>query len=666
MNSMDAAPTPDNETGRLKALQGYGILETGPAADFDALVHFIASVCGTPMAAIVLLDQDRQWFKASVGLPMKQTDRRLAFCAHAIVSPDRPFVVSDATLDERFADNPLVTGDPHMRFYAGVPIVTPEGFALGTICVMDREARELSPLQLKALTVAAQLVMTLIEHNFTSVQLALAKQTADAVERERVAMTEYLNRVEDERVRVANELHAEASRRAQFQSELAYAQKHDPLTTLPNSREFMNDLELAFTALRKGPRVASRVFSVYVVHIDHCRQVNDSFGKKAGDNLLIQCAERLLDVVQETDIVARLDSDAFAIIAFDTSTAEATTSIARKIRTAFRTPWHLGQIDSVITASVGVAIAGDHYSSAEHILRDATIAMYHSKEHGRDRYTLFQESFGAVFQSRVELDRTLSQALVNNEFRLVYQPIVALASDTGRLEGFEALMRWEHPLGTLVPPTAFIPAAEESGLIVPLGAWALKTACLALRSWRTGSGRSGRMLQMSVNVSAIQLCGAGFSTAVRDIIDQTGIDPRELAIEVTEGAALHDPDHSLRALQELREFGVGIHVDDFGTGYSSLSYLRRLPVTRVKIDRSFVSADGGDNLVDPVIVGAVISLAHQLDLKVIAEGVETATQMDALKDLGCDSIQGYYISRPVTVDEAKMFVKHPASIRKSA
>ncbi len=652
---MPVVPVPENETERLAALRAYGVLDTAPDADFAALVNFIASMCGTPMAAVSLVDERRQWFKAAVGLEPRETVREIAFCAHAIAAPDRPLVVPDALADERFACNPLVTGDPHIRFYAGMPIVSHEGYALGTVCVLDREPRELSGFQLDALVVAARLIMTLIEHGATAAQLALANDQKRLIEQEHRAMAEYLAEVEDQRVRVANELHAESSRRLQIKSALDYSTTYDSLTTLPNRRHFLQRLEEAFATLRDDAGQHSP-FAVYVVDIDHCKQINDSLGNTAGDALLVQCAERLLDVVRADDVVARLDSDSFALIAFGASTMRAATSIARKIRAAFETPWVLAHIECVVTASVGVVLVDDRYGCADDILRDANIALDHSKRLGHDRYSVFQESFGTNFQSKIALDRTLSQALANDEFRLVYQPIVSLTQTGRRLEGFEALLRWERPDGIKVPPSTFIPSAEESGLIVPLGAWALKTACLALRQWRTDHQRADHPLQMSVNVSAIQLAGARFSSRVREIMRETGVDPHELVIEVTESAAMQDPERSLRTLRELRELGVGVHVDDFGTGYSSLSYLRRLPVTRVKIDRSFVSADGRDDLVDPVIVGAIISLAQKLDLKVIAEGVETRAQLQALSDLGCDSIQGYYISRPLEGHDAAGFI----------
>jgi diguanylate cyclase (GGDEF)-like protein len=495
--------------------------------------------------------------------------------------------------------------------------------------------------------------MTLIDHNATTTKLGLAQEAKQSIEHEHRAMASYVTTVEGERIRVANELHAEASRRTHFEHELEYLRTHDALTTLPNRPQFMTLLETAFEAVRDRTAKHGR-FAVYVVDIDHCKQINDSLGSKVGDSLLVQCGERLLDVVGVDDVVARLDSDSFAMITFGTSTVRAATSIARKIRAAFAVPWHLAQVECLVTASVGVVVVDDCYTCADDIFRDANIALNHSKQQGRDRCSFFKESFGTIFQSKVELDRTLALALANREFGLVYQPIVSLLGVTRHVEGFEALLRWQRRDGVQVSPAAFIPAAEESGLIVPLGAWALKTACLQLRQWRRLSAVS---LQISVNVSAIQLGDSRFSSTVLDVIREADIDPRELIIEVTESAAMLDPERSLRVLRELRGLGIGVHIDDFGTGYSSLSYLRRLPVTRVKIDRSFVSADDRDDLVDPVIVAAIISLAHQLDVKVIAEGVETLTQLRTLRDLGCDSVQGYFVSRPVPASEATAFTR---------
>jgi len=653
---MRAPPTLQNEIERLAALRRFGILDTLPEVDFDSLTTFVASVCATPMAAITLVDANRQWFKSSIGWTTKETARDVGFCAHAIADAAAPLIIPDATIDERFADNPLVTGNPGIRFYAGMPIVSPDGYALGAICVLDREPRELTELQIDALAVAARLIMTLIEHHAGTAQLGLAAQAKHAVEQEHRAVTKYLTTVEVERVRVANELRAETARRARFQNELVYSQTHDALTTLPNRSQFMKSLEAAFRALAEGSG-QPRSFAVYMIDIDHCKQINDTLGNKAGDSLLVQCGERLLDVARLDDVVARFDSDTFSIIAFGASTVEAATSIALKVRAAFAVPWRLAEIDCVVTASVGVAVADGRHTDGEHIVRDADIAMHHSKREGGDRHSFFQASLGALFQSKIDIDRALALALANDEFKLAYQPIVSLAPGQMQLEGFEALLRWQRPDGVWVPPAAFIIAAEESGLIVPLGAWAMKTACRTLRHWRGAARLSARPVQMSVNVSAIQLGGSGFASAVREVLRAADIDPHELVIEITESAAMQNAERSLRALRTLRELGVGIHLDDFGTGYSSLSYLRRLPVTRVKIDRSFVSATGCDGLVDPVIVRAIISLAHELDVKVIAEGVETLTQWDALRDLGCDSVQGYFISHPLPAHEAATFME---------
>jgi diguanylate cyclase (GGDEF)-like protein len=652
---MHEPPILPDETQRLNALRSYGILDTAPAVDFDSLVGFIASVCNTPIAAISLIDADRQWFKASVGLTIEQTGRDVAFCAHAIAEPDQALIVHDATLDERFMRNPLVTGDPHICFYAGMPIVTGAGHAIGTICVFDRKPRRLTPLQLEALSVAAQLIMTLIEHTSSDNRLRRTQEAKHEAEQQRHAMARYLTTVEDDRLRIATELHAETSRRARLIDELDHAKSYDTLTTLPNRSSFLRSLTAAHAARIAEPARRPK-FALFVIDIDHCKQINDSLGSQAGDELLVQCAERILDVAGPNDVVARLDSDLFAVIAYDVPTGRAASAIGRKLCAAFGRPWQLGETECFVTASVGIAVAGESYANAEQILRDANIALYHSKQQGRDRFAVFTHSLGTVFQTKVDLQRTLALALSNGDFQLAYQPIVSLAGDVRQLEGFEALLRWERPDGVKISPAAFIPAAEESGLIVPLGLWALKTACLQLHQWRRDAILPDTPVQMSVNVSAIQLASARFAATIRDIIRETAIDPSTLVIEVTESAAMQDPQRSLGVLRELRDLGIGIHVDDFGTGYSSLSYLRQLPVTRVKIDRSFVSADRRDELVDPMIVRAIISLAHQLNLKVIAEGVETLTQLEALRELGCDSIQGFYVARPAAEREATAFI----------
>jgi EAL domain-containing protein (putative c-di-GMP-specific phosphodiesterase class I) len=277
-------------------------------------------------------------------------------------------------------------------------------------------------------------------------------------------------------------------------------------------------------------------------------------------------------------------------------------------------------------------------------MRDAGIGMYSSKRRGRNCFSFFEQSVREEVVNHINIHQVLMRSVERRDFSFVYQPIAALSTRYTEVEGFEALLRFD---GLAAQHSTFdmVVAAEQSGLIVEIGAWALKSACLELKRFRAATSRN---LQMSVNVSARQLVDPGFVAMVKRTLAETAVDPSEIALEVTESAIMEDPDRSIMVLEELRNLGMGIHLDDFGTGYSSLSYLRRLPITRVKIDRSFVSADGQSGLVDSVIVGAIISLAHDLKLKVIAEGVETLQQRIALERLRCDAIQGYLISGPVS------------------
>ncbi len=435
----------------------------------------------------------------------------------------------------------------------------------------------------------------------------------------------------------------------------AYAHQalHDPLTGLPNRARLQEQLAHAL-----GGANPERV-SVLVLDLDGFKHVNDSLGHAAGDALLAQVAERLLGATRGTDTVARLGGDEFAVLIENARVADDAVVVADRILGALRTPFDLDGSEAVVGTSVGIALAADALARdgesadtsaaasnidalGESLLRDADLAMYRAKGAGRGRYVFFEPSMHAEAVSRLELEADLRAALSRGEFRLAFQPVVAL--DTGTVVGFEALVRWHHPTRGLVPPVAFIPLAEETGLIVPLGRWVLGEACRQARAW-AGVGR-GAGLTLNVNVSGRQLYTTSFLEDVRVALCTSGIVPAQLVLELTESVMIDRPDLALDRFTALKALGVRLAVDDFGTGYSALSYLRQFPFDVLKMDKSFVDhvAGGGQ---PAALAGAIVALGAALSLRTVAEGIETAAQAAVLGRMGCALGQGYYFGRPL-------------------
>ena len=416
------------------------------------------------------------------------------------------------------------------------------------------------------------------------------------------------------------------------QAELAHQALHDSLTGLPN-RVLLADRLSQALARQRG-------VAVLFVDLDRFKIVNDSRGHAAGDMLLVSAAARLRHAVRGQDTVARFGGDEFVVICEDSDTEAVAHIVAGRISDSFREPFVVEGQEVFLSVSVGVAVAAPGDSSDE-LLRDADSAMYRAKESGRSRCEFFDERMRTEAAERLETESSLHRATERDELRLVYQPVVEIA--TGRIVGVEALLRWQHPQQGLISPGAFIPVAEETGLIVPMGNWALHEA---LRHWsQLRRHHPGGPLTLAVNLSARQLRDPNLAGTVRDALARYDVGPWELCLELTESSFMADIELHGRTLAELQALGVQLAIDDFGTGYSSLTYLQRFPVTVLKIDQSFVRGLGREAS-DEAIVESVIHLAHGLGLRVVAEGVETADQVASLHRLGCDVAQGYYLARP--------------------
>jgi diguanylate cyclase (GGDEF)-like protein len=441
----------------------------------------------------------------------------------------------------------------------------------------------------------------------------------------------------------------------QANAQLQHVAMHDALTGLPNRLLLADRLTQAVAqAEQKGSR-----FALMMVDLDRFKAVNDSLGHHAGDSLLRQVAQRLQAVLRRTDTLARLGGDEFVLIINDITGPQDVESVICKMLDDIGQPITLASLEVHTSPSIGISLYPDDGRDAETLLKHADAAMYHAKKMGRNTFQFFAPAMNAFTRERLELENDLRRALHEGEFELYYQPKVDIA--TGQIDGAEALLRWKHPKRGLITPDGFIPLAEETGLIVPIGEWVLRQACSQMRAWHH-AGLTG--LRIAVNLSARQFQQQNLLQMVRAALANTHLDARYLELELTESTLMQDTEQSIQILRRLGKLGVRISIDDFGTGYASLNYLRYLPLHKLKIDCAFIreivtSRD------DAAIVRAIISLAHSLRLKVIAEGVETPEQLELLRQLGCDQYQGYYCSAPMPADVFNEMMQRQLEVEES-
>lgn len=426
------------------------------------------------------------------------------------------------------------------------------------------------------------------------------------------------------------------------QAEALFLAEHDPLTGLPNRNRLTDRAE---TALALANRNHGQVAAV-LIDIDRFKEINDTFGHNAGDELLRQFAARLKNSVRTEDLPVRMGGDEFCVLQVGLTQPSGAASLAQRLNTMLAEPYQIGGLELNSTASIGVAIAPVDAKDWDSLVSCADAAMYKAKDEGRNTFCFFQSGMDAALRERREIEADVRRALDTNAFQLAFQPLLHCGSR--QLVGFEALLRWPEGWPSQ-PPTKFIPVAEESGLMVPLGAWVLETACRAAMGWKAP-------LKIAVNLSPVQFRHGDVVTVAERALRISGLPPERLELEVTESVWLQNTDSVLDQLVRLRDMGVSIALDDFGTGYSSLSYLWRFPFDKVKIDRSFVA----EMQVEPkaeAIVSSVVALAKTLHLTVIAEGVETQAQADALNEIGCDEAQGYLFGRPVPAVQADALIE---------
>ncbi|MBW4639133.1 MAG: EAL domain-containing protein [Gloeocapsa sp. UFS-A4-WI-NPMV-4B04] len=603
---------PEVESKRAEALLHYQVLDTAPEDSFDDLTGLAAYICQTPIAAIGLTDSNRQWFKSKIGFVAQEEPRDITFCAYAILQNEL-LIVRDTLTDERFATNPFVIRDPHIRFYAGVPLINPDGLALGTLCVLDHEPRDLSNEQQKALRIVALQVMTQLElrRNLKVLKHSIAH-------------------------------------RKQSEEILRHNAFHDRLTNLPNRVLFMERLA---RALKLKKRRKNYLFAVLFIDLDRFKLVNDSLGHMVGDQLLVAIARCLESCLRPKDTVARFGGDEFAILLKNLQDVNDAIGVVGRIQEQLKLPFKLNGQEVFTSISVGIALNTIDYERPEDLLRDADTAMYRAKTLGKARYEVFNSAMHDHVLTLLQLENSLQRAVERLELRIQYQPIVFL--ETGKITGFEALVRWQHPDRGLILPKDFISIAEETGVIIPVGYWVLREACRQLRAWQLQFPENS--LTISVNLSNKQFLQADLVTQISQILQETGLDSRYLKLEITESVIMENPEAATVMLLQLKDLGCELHMDDFGTGYSSLSYLHRFPFDLLKIDRSFISRMDVNGK-DLEIVRALITLARNLNINVIAEGLETAEQLAQLRALQCKYGQGYLFSQPVDQEVAEALI----------
>ena len=579
---MSSAPLPPDERQRLAALDAYKIMDTPKDPSFDRLVQLAATHFNVPISLVSLVDADRQWFKAAVGLSLIETPREHAFCSHAILTPDEVFVVEDAERDPRFADNPLVVGDPSIRFYAGAPIRAENGQPLGTLCIIDTNARRLGDAERWFLANLASSAGSMLDlHRKNSILLA--------------------------------------------------ASQSDPLTGLANRRVFDDTLDKACAAAANGV-----AFGLLMLDLDHFKQVNDEFGHEVGDKLLKEVATRLSQAVRSKDLVARLGGDEFAVIAAGPIDATTATAIARRIIEAFAPDMMHDDRPVGIRASIGLALAPLHGTEPRAITRAADLALYAGKRGGRQTITMAIGCEPPDPAEPASLQAELREAIANQALSLHWQPYFPACSDDP--SGYEALLRWTPSGHDPMPPMDILELAENGGFVAELDAMVLRKACIAASAWP-------KPLRVSVNLSAWWFNSGDLIELVRSVLDASGLAPERLTIELTEGTLVRHTESARQRIAALHAMGICIALDDFGTGYASLGYLSSFEFDTVKLDRMFVSGIGTDRRAEAVI-HAVVALAHALDMAVCAEGVETSEQLCLLQNAGCDLIQGFLLGRP--------------------
>lgn len=749
---------PADESERLAELGAFNILDTEAEEAFDSLTRLAAHICCTPISLVSLVDAKRQWFKSRVAFEASETPRDISFCTHAILDPDQLFVVRDASKDERFRRNPLVTDDPKIRFYAGMPLKTRTGSAIGTLCVIDRVPRDLSDTQREALVnlsraVVAQLRLRqrLYRHERFYAMVARANAAvarasdAESLCREachagvaignlKMVWIGRLDSATDEvrlfawddatdgessetialrlakdpleralaaealatgEVRISNDTCADTRIRSKEprleQGYLACAvlplsaggkpwgtlnlyagqKKFFDTFYVDRATELAGDLSFGLDRLQKAKElhylsfydavtgwpnrlfledkfrtVAQQIPSgcLLLIAMERIHQIGTAYGSSTADAILKQAAQRLAASAQEKAILASVRSGHFALFLPEGDPANFSRMVTQCLAPALAAPYRVGDHEIGCPGRFGASFFPDDGATFDALFTAAELALQGARNVNQ-AFRFYNKKRDDTISEQLRLETDLRRALERREFINHYQPKVDLA--TGKIAGAEALMRWQHPERGLVPPAQFIPALESSGLILEAGQQALARAIADWRNWQDSGLNAPRI---AINATILQLTGPNFVREIEAELSTNGVGPRALSIELTESSLMNEAEKVTVTMRALRKLGIPIAIDDFGTGYSSLAYLATLPIDELKIDRSFVIRMT-EEAAYMGLVNTIISLAHGLNLKVVAEGVETEEQAKLLRLLKCEQAQGYLYSKPVSAKD---------------
>ncbi|MEN0036881.1 MAG: EAL domain-containing protein [Cellvibrio sp.] len=710
-----------NESKRLKALSDYGLDDEQMLKSLDPVVHIASRMFDMPVSAVNMIGSDHVFFAASVGVGEVDMSRDVSFCAHAITQSD-VMVVPDARLDERFHDNPLVTGDANLRFYAGVPLMTPDGLALGALCIIDdrphfdftpddcQRLQELAKmvsdrLELRRIEVSAERTrppfqeyagssltpviwfdehLQIVEWN-QAAATAHGYELIDKValhfdllipEREREGFRQLIDQAItsgslDKAViplemnglrkdgsefrfgfalfgwRVAGRMQFEAvlkdlTLQQREEQELRQQANIDGLTGLANRGKFYRCVEDTLTS----PAPAA----ILMIDLDGFKDINDTLGHTLGDAILREVARRLSSLASADDVVARIGGDEFAIMLADVTESNTAMQIASVMITAIAQPIKVDGHEVRVAASCGVALAPTQAQEALELVSDADLALFKAKSIGRGRLFLFVPALRMEAMARRLYGLELHRAVDKGEFMLFYQPQINMAN--GAIIGAEALIRWHHPERGILSPAAFLPALEGGPLAATVGTWIINEACSQAAYWRRNGVPEFRI---GVNLCSAQFRVGDLAAEVMETLERHGLPPAALELEVTENIVLDNDDIVLDTLQRLHDQGVGIAFDDFGTGYASLSLLKSYPLSRIKIDQSFVRGILTSKR-DASVVRAILDMARNFDLESIAEGIETEAEYKYLRLENCDEGQGYLFGKPMSAPQFELLL----------
>ncbi len=603
---MKCPPILATEPERVKALSEYGLGSERPLPSLDSVVRIAARMFDMPVAAVNMIGSDHVFFAASVGVGEVDMSRDVSFCAHAIAQ-DGVMVVPNAIADPRFHDNPLVTGPTGLRFYAGVPLLSPDGLALGALCVIDSRPHE-----------------DFSQEDRDRLR-ELANMASDRLELRRIEV--FAERS------VPSEVPPDVAQYQREAKELYRLANFDILTGLANRGRFFRRVEEALAR----PLAAA----VVMIDLDGFKDVNDTLGHAVGDAILREVAHRLESCVEDKDTVARIGGDEFAILLPEVADLNQASAVSDAVNAGIAKPIAIDGQEIRIAASCGVALAPLHTQNPLELLGDADLALFKAKTSGRGRSRVFEPSLRMEAAARRLYCMEIHRAVKDGEFLLFYQPQIRLID--GTLTGAEALIRWRHPERGLLSPAAFLPALESGPLAATVGSWVLDEACAQAALWRRNGMETFRM---GVNLFGAQFRVGDLAAEVIETLERHELPASALELEITENIVLDHDDLVLEKLRQLRDRGVGISFDDFGTGFASLSLLKRYPLTRIKIDRSFVEGMLTSKK-DASVIRAVLDIARNFDLETIAEGIEGEAERESLLRQGCNEGQGYLFGKPM-------------------